>query len=453
MKLGKVIQIEGNNNIVIQNIESSSITINYEFSKYLTKVPTIDFEEVIGRQSDLNKINQILQSDTKLVLVNGVGGIGKTTLAKAYLKNYSDQYKHIVWLQCHESIKKTIIQNDVLIANLFLKKKGNNANEDFDEIIETLLNLNGNNLIVVDNAEIVDDLELFLELFTNKGNWKFLITSRKRISKGSIFKIDRITLQDAKTLFYHFYNLEINDDKVEQIIKIIEYHTLTIELLAKTGQKRKLSLDQIYESLHNEWLKPTTENSTKLILSTIVDSFQKLQEEERIVLLSFSILPPKKYYPNEILFFLDKITENRNWTVPVVEKSISKLEQNGWLVYGSTKENFTIHPLIAEVVIRNLRPNLKLKTRFDLIEYKMTLKEIVSKNKIKEAADKLLLGIKDKNEHNEVVLILSRMEDINQKTRLGIVYERDAEIVRNQIRHSFLQLIDRIENLEIEYHA
>jgi len=452
MKLGKVIQIEGNNSILIQNIESSSIVINYEFSKYLTKVPTIDFEEVIGRQSELDSINQMLQSDTKLVLVNGVGGIGKTTLAKAYLKKHSNQYNHIVWIQCHESIKKTITQNEVLIANLFLKEKGDNINDHFEEIIETLLNLNGNNLIVVDNAEIVTDLEAFLERFTKNENWKFLITSREKISKGLIFQIDKIPLQDAKNLFYHFYNLELNDDKVEQIIALTGYHILTIELLAKSGQKQKLSLDQIYQSLHNEWIRPRSEHSTKLILSTISDAFQKLKEDEKIVLLSFSVLPPKKYDSNEILFFLDKITKNSRWTAVIVEKSISKLEQNGWLTDGSTKGDFIIHSLVSEFVIKDLRPNLRLKTKFDLLEYKKTLKEIVSKNKIREAADKLLLGVKDKDEHNEIVLILSRMEDINQKTRLGIVYERDTEIVRNQIRHSLLQLIDRIENLEIEYY-
>lgn len=460
MKLGKVIQIEGINNISIkrnsnssiENIESNSILINYEFSKYLTKIPAIDVEDLIGRQADLARINGMLQSEKNFVLVNGVGGIGKTTLAKAYLKQYSNQYNHIVWIQCHESIKKTITQNEVLIANLFLKEKENNINDVFEEIVETLLSLNGNNLIVVDNAEIVNDLEAFLDRFSKNENWNLLVTSRDKNSKGSTFQLNKITLPDAKALFYHFYTLEINDDKVEEIIALTEYNILTIELFAKTGQKQKLSLDQIYQSLFNQLIKPRSEPSTKLNLSTINDSFPKLKEAEKIVLLSFSVLPPQKYSPNEILFFLDKITENKSWSVPIVEQSISRLEQKGWLVYGNTKENLTIHAFISEFVTRNLRPNLRLKTKFDLLEYKKTLKEIVSENKIKEAADKLLLGIKRKDEHNEIVLILSRLEDINKKTRMGLVYERDAEIVRNQIRYSFLQLIDRVENLELEYY-
>lgn len=451
MKIGKVVQIEGNNNIVIQNVESSNITINYEFSKFLTKVPTIEFEEVIGRQSDLKAINQILENDSRLVLVNGVGGIGKTTLAKAYIKKYSDNFNHIIWLQCHESIKKTVVQNDVLIANLFLKGKESESN--FNEIIEILLRLSGRNLIVIDNAEIVNDLEEFTERFASNTNWKFLITSRKTFAKSTTFAVDRITLKDATTLFYHYYKLEKNNDRVRQIIEIVEYHTLTIELLAKTGQRQNLSLDNIYETLFNEWAKPTNKNSAKLISTTIVDTFQNLDEVQQSVLLSFSVLPPKKYYPNEILFFLDKISEKENWEINKIENSINRLERNGWLLRGSSKENFTIHPLISEVVIRNLKPNLKLRTKIDILEYKNSLKEIVSKNQIQEAAKKLLLGLKDKSEHNEVVLILSRMEDINQKSRMGIVYERDAEVVRNQIRHSFLQLIDRIENIEIEYHA
>lgn len=56
-----------------------------EIPLQLNTIPFIDKSEVIGRNKDLQSVNELLQVSDKVVLVNGLGGIGKTVLAKFFI--------------------------------------------------------------------------------------------------------------------------------------------------------------------------------------------------------------------------------------------------------------------------------------------------------------------------------------------------------------------------------
>ena len=54
----------------------------------------------MGREEELNKIKEAFQdhvSQRKVVLLCGLGGIGKTQLAVAFLKRHRDIYPAIFW--------------------------------------------------------------------------------------------------------------------------------------------------------------------------------------------------------------------------------------------------------------------------------------------------------------------------------------------------------------------
>jgi MoxR-like ATPase len=63
--------------------------------KNLTKPPFIS-EVIIGREEDIEAVhNNLFQSNQLLLLVNGEGGIGKTTFAAHYYHRYQQQYQHL----------------------------------------------------------------------------------------------------------------------------------------------------------------------------------------------------------------------------------------------------------------------------------------------------------------------------------------------------------------------
>ena len=80
------------NNPVFNNYGDKKI------KKFLGSLPI--FPDVfIGRKSKLEEIRENLNNHTEnncLLLVNGDGGIGKTTLASVYYHHYSEKYQHLI---------------------------------------------------------------------------------------------------------------------------------------------------------------------------------------------------------------------------------------------------------------------------------------------------------------------------------------------------------------------
>ncbi|MEY2834377.1 MAG: hypothetical protein RLZZ557_39, partial [Bacteroidota bacterium] len=61
-------------------------------------IPALDPAEVVGRERELRDLRELLLNRHDALLVNGLGGIGKTTLARAYVHAHLDDYQHIAWV-------------------------------------------------------------------------------------------------------------------------------------------------------------------------------------------------------------------------------------------------------------------------------------------------------------------------------------------------------------------
>ncbi|RMG60705.1 MAG: CHAT domain-containing protein, partial [Bacteroidetes bacterium] len=93
----------------------------------LTPLPLINPQDVIGRDDDLQELEQRLTEANQLLLVNGLGGIGKTTLAKAYLSQHLHSFDHLAWISIqpgedsqHHSALSAFANNLDLFENLNL---------------------------------------------------------------------------------------------------------------------------------------------------------------------------------------------------------------------------------------------------------------------------------------------------------------------------------------------
>jgi len=63
----------------------------------------------VGRKSEYNNLSQLIQKN-RIVIIEGLSGIGKTALATFYAHNTANNYKAVVWheIQIDESVSTLI---------------------------------------------------------------------------------------------------------------------------------------------------------------------------------------------------------------------------------------------------------------------------------------------------------------------------------------------------------
>ena len=72
-------------------------------------------------------------------------------------------------------------------------------------------------------------------------NWNILGTSQQHLKGFENYSAPDFK-RESLDLFYTFYTVEKDDDNLIRLLSAIEYHTLVIELLAKTANERGLSI-------------------------------------------------------------------------------------------------------------------------------------------------------------------------------------------------------------------
>lgn len=87
--------------IQIRTKIAAQVNVKEDFSITfsLSGIPEID--QFVGRKEELNKIKEALQgveSRRKVVLLHGLGGIGKTQVAVAFAREQKDAYSAVFWL-------------------------------------------------------------------------------------------------------------------------------------------------------------------------------------------------------------------------------------------------------------------------------------------------------------------------------------------------------------------
>ncbi|TAE15782.1 MAG: hypothetical protein EAZ95_08410 [Bacteroidetes bacterium] len=77
--------------------------------KFLTTAPFMP-TIFVGRQAELEAVHhRLFGGENFLMLVNGQGGIGKTTFASKYWAQYQNEYSHLAFLYAENGIAQAIL--------------------------------------------------------------------------------------------------------------------------------------------------------------------------------------------------------------------------------------------------------------------------------------------------------------------------------------------------------
>jgi len=322
-------------------------------------------EYFLGREADLLRIrDKLFSGDHFLLLVNGVGGVGKTTLASRYYQTYQDEYAHTAWVLSEKNIANALL---LLAAPLGLRfHEQMNADERLEILLKALAGLRKPCLLVIDNANESDDLEANYQKLRRCSNFHLLLTTRiTTFANAETYQIEGLPEAEALQLFKKYYP-KFQPEKELAIFKEIRAavggNTLVMELLAKNlalfnklkthyaltdlladlQQKGVLGLSQSQEVLTDYQTKSGAMRKEKpeAIIAAMYD-LGELPVEEQALLAVFAVLPAESIGFETLERLLPGL-EN-------LETGLLALAHKGWIEYNETETAFKCSPVVQEV--------------------------------------------------------------------------------------------------------
>ncbi len=347
-------------------IETQIIYGDRKIARGLTPPPFLS-EVFIGREKELAAIydaffaKEAAQNDKLLLLVNGRGGVGKTTLASHYYHKYRGAYQHSAWVLSEQSITQALLLLARPLGLDFPPAMG--AEARLQELIRQLSMLESPCLLVIDNANDEKDLKAHYRELRRLSNLHLLITSRvSKLEKAEVLRVEGLAVEKAWELFTEYFEETEEGDKAlfGHMHQAVNGNTLVIELFAKnlaTVNEKPSGKYSLKDLLHDLQSKGLLQLSQSAKVSTdwhqmesaqvedIIAAMYELSElarEEVAVLSLFAVLPPENILFTDLEKLLGRSDER--------EEKLLSLSQKGWLDYNKKETSFKCSPVIQEIV-------------------------------------------------------------------------------------------------------
>ena len=318
-----------------------------------------------GRDAELEKLHELLCSKGK-VFVQGIAGIGKSELTKAYAKKYDKEYTNILYITYSGDLKNDIVNMD------FADDVDENETADarFSRHHRHLRKLRADSLLIIDNFNTVTAKDSILDVIL-KYHCRILFTTRSKFDTYASVNLEEIA--DTETLISlmgcFYSDAEKQRPVLKQIIQAVHRHTLAVELSARLLETGILKPLPLLNKLKTEKAALDVTDTIDITkdgrsrketyydhIHTLFSLYQ-LSNAETDVMRNLSLVPLTGI-PGRLL---------ANWLKLCDMNIINGLIEKGFVqtVDGRT---VTLHPMVQEVAMDETRPSVqKCRTLLDSI--------------------------------------------------------------------------------------
>lgn len=310
----------------------------------------------VGREKDLTAIKEGLKKTSSLFL-EGIGGIGKSELAKQYGKRYKSEYEHVIFIRYTESLKRTITEMEFVGDNMNMSEE-----ELFRNHYRFFKQLPDSVLVILDNFDTVPEYdELFHEFVDMPFN--LLVTTRSHIEERDSYLVEEIPdMNELMELFYTYAPMSRNEPLVVMdIIEEVYRHTLTVEMAAKTLTASGMEPQELLSALHREGVVLSNPNKVKVKkdsrtkkerlyghLQTLF-RLQELSLANRDILMNMVLTPDKGIEKGLFHYWMRLEDFNR----------VNELVEFGWIQEDTERCRIGMHPFLREVIAGFEKPSIK----------------------------------------------------------------------------------------------
>lgn len=345
---------------VIEDLEklvrAADVSATYLLSNFV-----YNFAGFVGRRAEIEQIKGVFDAKQQLVFLSGMGGIGKTELAKRYAYEQEDRYRNIVFATFQGSLEKTLCSDEIQINHV---EQGNEeSNEEYRKRkLQVLKKVTSkDDLIIIDNFDVDYDehLEDLLEC-----PCKFIFTTRMDFRDYDYEQMEVSEIDDMKEMrkiFHKNNDYEYEEESVRELIHLVEHHTMTVVLLAKYLRMTDTEIDEMLARMLE--IKGVT-NTENVRVKHRKDKRLKAESINRHMLLLFNITnftPAEKEFLMS-LSLLGPVYVKKDFLLEACQVEggnhcLQKLIQYGWVLYDSVREKITLHQVILDVIYNNLHPD------------------------------------------------------------------------------------------------
>ena len=316
--------------------------------------------DLIGRQEELQELAQRLTDSRRVLLMNGLGGIGKTEVCKSFFMSHYHEYAYAAWFDWASSLPETLVGAFTWKSPLPALADTGVLEERYESIMGFLQRLDAPALLVLDNIDIPADKQL-IDLTCLPERVKVMANSRAEVPGFERWPLEFLSAELCRELFYKYYDVEKDDDGVNRLVGRCGRHTLTVELLARTARNAVLRVRDLERLLDekgfnlNQAIKAKVEtrwhevNEQKPFFEHLLTVFDlsRVSEAELALMVNLAVLPA-------VYISLEEL---REWLGLEDLEEARTLEGKGWLRWE--QGNIYMHPVVQEVTRVKAAPGVK----------------------------------------------------------------------------------------------
>ena len=307
----------------------------------------------VGRETELTAVSDCLRRN-HVLFVNGVGGIGKSTLIRNFISLNRPEYDVIVYLEFDGDMQRTFTDDGQLQISTVHREDGEPVAAYFDRKLMKLKQICTDKrvLFVVDNfsGPVTKDLSRILTC-----GYDTVVVSRNRPPANSFESLEIGAIRNSAELHRLIrLNLERQMTKEEsacfdEIIRLVHGHTLVLELIARQIAAGNLSVMRALELIRENGFSRFSEekignfkdseevyDTLSAIIQSLFDA-AGLPDSQRIILKLLALLNVHGLEADVLQRFYPQISS----------EALHVLSEQGWIYSDKTVH---LHPVIAETV-------------------------------------------------------------------------------------------------------
>lgn len=307
-----------------------------------------------GRDNQIEEIHKNFTNGNHVIFLEGIGGIGKSELAKQYATKYRHEYKNILFATFTTSLKDLICDSSAILIENLVQAPGENEYAFYQRKLQQLQILaNNKTLLIIDNFDVDNDpeLEKFLE-----GSYDIIFTTRNvHFEYPSVYVSEIRNFDIMLKIFTKYYGKSVREDDIpylKDIFEFVQYHTYAVELIAKQMAASSLTANKMLVRLKGKELIDITETVTgrsdqKTAFQHLTSLFDigKLNESEQKIMMYLSLMGTAGVQ-SELL---------KEWAELSSYETVIQLARRSW-VREEIDGKYSLHPLVREVVWNRLKP-------------------------------------------------------------------------------------------------